>query len=79
MVAVQTQMVEATNEDLKELIRLVQEGVEVILTENGVPLAHILPMNEEKKTRIMGLHAGAWEVSDDFDDPLPDEFWLGEE
>jgi len=26
----------------------------------------------------MGLHAGAW-MSDDFDDPLPDEFWFGEE
>jgi antitoxin (DNA-binding transcriptional repressor) of toxin-antitoxin stability system len=79
MMAAQKRMIEATNEDLKELIRLAQEGVDVILTENGIPLAHILPMNEEKKPRIMGLHAGVWEVSDDFDDPLPDEFWLGEE
>ena len=31
-----------------------------------------------KKKRIMGLHAGGgiW-MSDDFDAPLPDEFWLG--
>lgn len=31
--------------------------------------------------RILGLHAHlgvAW-MSDDFNDPLPDEFWLGEE
>jgi len=31
--------------------------------------------------RVLGLHAHlglAW-TSDDFDDPLPDEFWLGEE
>ncbi|MEM9766621.1 MAG: DUF2281 domain-containing protein [Cyanobacteria bacterium P01_D01_bin.71] len=32
------------------------------------------------KKRIPGLHRGAfyW-MADDFDDPLPDEFWLGED
>lgn len=29
--------------------------------------------------RVANLHAGAWEVADDFDAPLPDEFWLGED
>lgn len=32
-----------------------------------------------KKERIPGLHAGMIWISDDFDDPLPDEFWLGED
>jgi hypothetical protein len=32
-----------------------------------------------KKTRVAGLHAGQMTVQDDFDDPLPDEFWLGED
>lgn len=27
--------------------------------------------------RISGLGKGLWEVADDFDAPLPDEFWLG--
>jgi hypothetical protein len=37
----------------------------------------------EKKTglsmppRIFGLHAGQAVMSDDFDDPMPDEFWFG--
>ena len=31
------------------------------------------------KSRILGLHPGAMVTSDDFDDPLPDEFWLGED
>jgi hypothetical protein len=26
--------------------------------------------------RIPNLHLGGW-MSDDFNDPLPDEFWLG--
>lgn len=32
----------------------------------------------KKRKRILGLHAGGgiW-MSDDFDDPLPDEFWFG--
>jgi len=29
--------------------------------------------------RIPGLHAGLVWISPDFNDPLPDEFWLGEE
>jgi Protein of unknown function (DUF2281) len=29
--------------------------------------------------RILGLNRGVMKMSDDFDEPLPDEFWLGEE
>jgi hypothetical protein len=29
--------------------------------------------------RVLGLHAGNYSISADFDDPLPDSFWLGEE
>jgi hypothetical protein len=29
------------------------------------------------KERVFGLGKGKWQVSDDFDAPLPDEFWLG--
>ena len=32
-----------------------------------------------KKPRVLGLHPGAFQPSDDFDAPLPDEFWLGED
>jgi len=31
------------------------------------------------KERIPNLHPGAIWTSEDFDDPLPDEFWLGED
>ncbi len=39
-------------------------------------LAH-LP--EPPMERIAGLHPGAFQPTADFDDPLPDEFWLGKE
>lgn len=29
------------------------------------------------KERIFNMHPGAIEISDDFTDPLPDEFWFG--
>lgn len=29
--------------------------------------------------RILGLSRGAMKMKADFDEPLPDEFWLGEE
>jgi len=32
-----------------------------------------------KKKRVPGLHRSAIKFSDDFNDPLPDEFWLGTE
>lgn len=32
---------------------------------------------EINKPRVPGLGAGQWQVSEDFDAPLPDEFWLG--
>ncbi len=74
-----TVYVEQTKTSLEELLSLVREGTEVILTEGDTPLAKLVPIESQPGKRIAGLHAGAWEVSDDFDAPLPDEFWLGEE
>lgn len=37
------------------------------------------PASDDLKPRVLGLHPGAMVMSDDFDDPLPDSFWLGEE
>lgn len=37
------------------------------------------PPEPQPKPRTPGLHAGTTWVSDDFDDPLPDSFWLGED
>ena len=29
--------------------------------------------------RVAGLHDGQIWISDDFNDPLPDQFWLGDD
>jgi HTH-type transcriptional regulator/antitoxin HigA len=58
---------------MKELLAMTAGGAEVILAEGDKPIAHLVPVGQ----RIAGLHAGAVWTSDDFDEPLPDEFWLG--
>lgn len=63
--------------DFKELLSLVGEGTEIILTEGDTPLARITPVKASPTSRIPGLHTGAIWTSTDFDNPLSDEFWTG--
>ena len=37
----------------------------------------LVPSQLSNKPRSLGLHPDAIEMSHDFDQPLPDEFWLG--
>jgi prevent-host-death family protein len=66
---------------LPELIKLVQSGTDVILTESGTPRARLVNIPSPARTypRIPGLQAGQMWMSDDFDAELPDSFWLGED
>ncbi len=36
-------------------------------------------LDTAKEARVLGLHKGSMQMHDDFDDPLPDTFWLGEQ
>jgi len=69
---------EAKNQ-LADLLLSASEGVEVIITQDGKPLARLVPIVEVKKKRIAGLNRGSIWTSADFDEPLPDEFWIGQE
>jgi hypothetical protein len=69
---------------LKELVTFANQEREVVLTLDNKPVAKVLPIASLQKTpdgisgrRTLGLHRGAWKVSDDFHEPLPDEFWFG--
>ncbi|MCL4202353.1 MAG: hypothetical protein KJ000_07650 [Pirellulaceae bacterium] len=37
----------------------------------------VTPADATAPPRVLGLHAGAWAVAEDFDAPLPEDFWLG--
>ena len=62
---------------LAELVAEAATGTEIILTDRATPRARLMPIPEPTMQRVPGLHAGSIVMSDDFDQPLPDEFWTG--
>ncbi|NEP63072.1 MAG: prevent-host-death protein [Symploca sp. SIO2G7] len=66
-----------------ELLSLIQDDQEVIITNDDIPVARLTLLNpvapiklKPEKTPQPGLNLGAMVMSDDFAQPLPDEFWL---
>ena len=59
-----------------ELVTQAAAGTEVIVMEGNVPRAKLVAL-ADRKPFILGLHPGAFEPAPDFDEPLPEEFWLG--
>jgi len=68
-----------TDTPASELVIMARNGDEVILAEEGKPLARVIPIPEWNGVRIAGAHPGAMVPTDDFDASLPDSFWLGED
>lgn len=68
--------------NLSQLIRAMEAGEKVTICRAGKPVAHLTPANAaalDKKKRQLGTMRGMLTMSEGFDDPLPDEFWLGDE
>jgi antitoxin (DNA-binding transcriptional repressor) of toxin-antitoxin stability system len=63
---------------LEEALALASSGHEVILMDGLTPRARLVPYTEPGQ-RMPGLHAGAFQVAPDFDAPLPDDFWAGQQ
>ncbi|OLE51279.1 MAG: hypothetical protein AUG51_23930 [Acidobacteria bacterium 13_1_20CM_3_53_8] len=75
-----TKTVDVKEAKLPELVSLALQGNEVVITEDDKPVAKLIaisPSSEQK--RVPDLNKGEIWMSEDFNDPLPDEFWLGEE
>ncbi len=63
-----------------ELVDLAAKGNRVVIKKGEKPLVEIVGLSFPKKgKRVAGLNRGKIRMSDDFDAPLPDEFWLGEQ
>ncbi|MCL1466991.1 type II toxin-antitoxin system Phd/YefM family antitoxin [Argonema galeatum] len=62
---------------LIDFLALVEDNTEIVLTNGDMPFAKVIPINyiQEKIAPKAGLNLGAMVMSDDFDEPLPDEFW----
>ena len=76
----QTVSVDEAQDKLPDLLAQAVAGNEVIITEHGMPVARLVPVvTPSKKKRVAGLNRGTILTSEDFDEPLSDEFWLGQE
>jgi len=66
--------------NLDAILAQLDDQTDVLLVRGETPIARLI--SEKAVTiqpRTPGLHAGTTWVSEDFDAPLPDAFWLGEE
>lgn len=72
-----TKTLNVSDISIEIVIKSAKNGEEIVLEENGKPIAKITPIEKPKelKKRTAGLGKDTMWMSDDFDDELPDEFW----
>lgn len=60
---------------LSRLLARVEQGEEIIIARDGKPVA-ILTSAAKRLPRAPGRLKGQITIGDDFDEPLPEGFWL---
>jgi len=55
-----------------QLLKRVREGEQIIIAEEGQPVARLMPLQQPLPPRTPGSAAGQVVMSEDFDDPLPE-------
>ena len=66
----QTVSLDEAKNQFADLIAAASEGEEIIITQNGEPIARLSPITQSKKKRIAGFNRGTIWTSSDFDEPL---------
>ena len=60
---------------LSKLINSVAKGESFIIAKAGVPIAQVIPYTaKNKKKRVPGSALGLLTISDDFNEPMDDDF-----
>ena len=72
-------MLNSQFEDLLKIIDQLSDEQKRIVQDHLAEHPSSVTEDKPKKPRKLDLHPGAFQPTDDFDDPLPDEFWLGED
>jgi len=70
--------IKEVEEHLGELIKRVQNGDEVVISQKGHPTIKLVICEPTSKGRKAGLHMGAIQMSDDFNDLLEDSYCSGQ-
>ena len=63
--------------DLAGLLARVRAGEEIVIAEDGVPVARLVPEGTAPAPRRPGSARGLIGIGSDFDDPLPDDVARG--
>ena len=58
---------------LSKLVDLASNGTDVVIARAGKPVARLTTLKEEKRPLVYGLLEGEGWITDDFNDPLPEE------
>lgn len=58
---------------LSRLLSRVAAGEEVVIAKAGKPVARLMPYKEKPRNRVPGMDKGRIWISDDFDEPLPED------
>jgi antitoxin (DNA-binding transcriptional repressor) of toxin-antitoxin stability system len=61
-----------TPDQLTDLIHRVQAGEEILLAQNGVAIARLVPIQASTQPRIPGQDKGKVTIAPDFNAPLPE-------
>ncbi|MBN2443350.1 MAG: hypothetical protein JXJ04_18460 [Spirochaetales bacterium] len=59
-------------ERIPELKTIMEKGEEIILEDEGHPIAKIIPFHQPKKRKLGGEAGKIW-ISEDFTEPLPED------
>lgn len=68
----QTSTIREAQSRLEELIRLAEKGEEIVIAQEGKPVARLVPYNRAKEPREGGQWKGRVRIADDFDELPPD-------
>jgi antitoxin (DNA-binding transcriptional repressor) of toxin-antitoxin stability system len=76
MMASKLVSVEEAAARLLELISLAEQGEEVVIAHEDQPKVKLVPIRPAPQKRVFGQHRGKIWMRPDFDEPLPESFWL---
>ncbi|MCU0245609.1 MAG: type II toxin-antitoxin system prevent-host-death family antitoxin [Bryobacter sp.] len=74
--------IHAAKTHLSRLVEDAASGEEITLAKAGKPIARLVPCRPANGSRVLaarGMFRGKVLVSPDFDEPMPEAFWLGEQ
>lgn len=73
-----TVTVQEAKTQLTELIQLAEQGEEIVIAQDDQPRVKLIPVAPKQMgKRVFSEYRGKIRMSEDFDDPLPNDFWLG--